>query len=184
MGYCISCGTELPDGSAFCNRCGRPQTEPVAKGVGEALSSKSRSQRVWLFLGVMVAIAVVVGGVVMQSQRVAEASARAAAAEAAGEAVNAVAAVDSALSVGISFTEYSAKVQDAMAACDRYSPSDPTGEEIEKHLLIAMKAYARAQDVWNEDIQGYASNAEQRRQAAWAAASIEVAAARELLADY
>ena len=43
--FCNGCGQQVPDGSAFCNRCGKPVTQK--QNVTSETSSESRL-RAWL----------------------------------------------------------------------------------------------------------------------------------------
>jgi type II secretory pathway pseudopilin PulG len=117
--------------------------------------------------------------------------------------------LDSALSVGVNFDEYGRYVRDAKYASDSYNPTDPTGKQIEKSLVKSAKLYAAANDAWNDDIQmkftgdkqtsyywtnhygGLAGQlksgsvtAKNVEQAAWAAASLEVAVAAVTINAY
>jgi hypothetical protein len=118
--------------------------------------------------------------------------------------------LDSALTVGLRFDDYSQMVQDAQYGIDNYSPSDATGSEIQQHLVIAMSAYKAAYDAWNDDIQGdfkgnrengkywikkcpeladqfiseYFVTASEVQQAGWAVAQEELATVKTLVSQY
>lgn len=117
--------------------------------------------------------------------------------------------LDSALTVGVNFDEYGRYVRDAKYASDSYNPADATGKGIHSKLVKAAKLYAAANDAWNDSIQmkftgdkltshywisryggltGLLKNgavtAKNVQQVAWAAASLQVAAAVYVLNEY
>ena len=63
--------------------------------------------------------------------------------------------VESALGVGITFTEYGAVIRQAQFAIDTYQPSadDKLGQEVSSALYDASSHYKSAYDSWNSDIQ-------------------------------
>src|SRR5882672_4717432 len=57
--FCLSCGKELPDGSSFCNHCGKPTT--VTPTIAPQTAQK-KGATVPQFVGIVILVAVVVIG--------------------------------------------------------------------------------------------------------------------------
>jgi hypothetical protein len=80
-------------------------------------------------------------------------AARARRASEASNAVEAVGKLDAAVGVGITFQDYSTRLQDAAAAVSAYEPGDDTGQEILKSLEESVLYYKAAHDAWNAEIE-------------------------------
>ena len=195
---------------------------PPAPGSGAEAASKGKGRR-WLVpvIVLLIVAAVAMAAVLIMSKKAADDKAAKAAAQkahiaaivvqkaAASKALAPFQKLDSALSVGLNFADYGGSVADAKYASDSYNPTDPTGKEIEKSLVKAVKLYAAAYDAWNDVIQmkfsgdkqtshywisRYPSLAGQLKsgrvtatnveQAAWAVASLQVALAANNLVAY
>jgi hypothetical protein len=100
--------------------------------------------------GVIVAVlALVAVALVVKAQSDRQAAAK----EAAAGVVRPFRKLDSALDVGINFSEYGTLVRDAQFKLDSYHPSDSTGQEVASYLSKAAEAYRTASEAWNDDIQ-------------------------------
>jgi len=192
VAHCTQCGAELVEGDRFCGKCGHQvgisAPEPPPMNGLEVRPTKSRT--LWIAAAIVITVilvGVVTGGIVMAQNRAAsERSAkRAAQARQLRSVYEKVAAVDSAVSVGINFQAYSAKVQDAQAARDTYTAPDAQTAEIVAVLDAALADYKSANTTWNDGIQStYSDVDESALQEQWALASESMVVAREKLEDY
>jgi len=116
--------------------------------------------------------------------------------------VETVGKLDSSVSVGINYTDYTAEVREAKAAIDNFRPQSRRDRDIEDELSKAVDFYLIAHEAWQADIddtlhlmpEDYWANkypdleftitrrptADMVRQEAWARAAEHVEAAREL----
>jgi len=170
----------------------------------------SRSSRRWLIpVIVVIALAAAVAVVWWYTSRSSADDARQAR-SAASTAIKPFQKLDSSLTVGLTYDDYSSMTQDAQYALDAYSPSDNRGKRIRAHLSTAMSAYKAAYDAWNADIEGeFKGNkknaghwtkqcpeladellweclltASDVEQAGWAVAQKQLAAAKTFLSQY
>jgi hypothetical protein len=57
--FCIRCGTDLPDDSQFCRKCGQAQTGgTTAAAVAPVAAGRRRSLAIWLFIIVVLVVAI------------------------------------------------------------------------------------------------------------------------------
>ena len=117
-------------------------------------------------VGVVAAVLlIVVGGLAINSQSKQKASAE--------KVMEPFRKLDSALTVGVNFSEYGKLVQNAQFAFDTYKPSGGKSNEAYSHLSSAISDYSSALDYWNSEIQDDL-DMETERQEAWSSASDEM----------
>ena len=206
--YCVLCGAGLEHGARFCASCGHPVDSDAGASPTEDIRPQKKSKR--LVVGVVIALLVVAAvsgavGVTSHQQAVNRAAAAAAeeklaakkkaAAEAAArhaeqarelrDVFNKVAAIDSAVSVGINQRDFSAKVQDAQAAIDAYGPPDSDAAAVVAELKTAMNVYSTSAAYWNAAIvDPYAEVDESLLSSGWQTAGDTVATAHKKVDAY
>ena len=62
--FCEKCGAENPNDSRFCQKCGAPLT-PIASETGAATPKAKKPLNMKLILGLVLAAAVIIAGVVI-----------------------------------------------------------------------------------------------------------------------
>lgn len=189
-----------------------PQPQPAvpSPAARPPMASAPRRRTSWLvpLIVFIVVVAAAAAGIwYVQHQKTTDAADEKAAA---ATALKPFQKLDSSLTVGLTFDDYSTLVGDAQYGLDAYSPSDSRGQQIRTHLATAMSAYKAAHDAWNDDIQGdfkgnrengkywikqcpeladqfiteYLVTASEVEQAGWAVAQEQLAASKSLLAEY